>query len=379
MLSITIAHFLCIPVIDIVNSGLKALQPPKSVHRMLRSICEIVYWKASEIKLWFFYCSLPILQGIMRPDYYDHYILLVTGVAILSSDRITDHMIDVARDLLNRYVREFEILYGPQFCSINLHHLLHLPDTMRQLGPLFAHTCYEYEDLNGQMLKLVHGTTHIDTQISKSHQQFNSMIKLIEPLEAGKIRDFCLQKKKQVKILERVSINAHSVGTYKPLLEIPEIVENLLHDYNGEHNSVWQYLRLLKTGKLYVSEMYTRALQTTSSVIMYCEHDQLKFGKIQYFIKVMNCDCMQAICECHYESHYAIIQEIISDNVLNGHGDQHMCSTEAFLREVHCTNLLKAVSIIDLITVCFYMTVAEAEPYCVREYIAIPINKIELE
>lgn len=75
---------------------------------------------------------------------------------------------------------------------MNVHQLLHLPDNVQKLGTLWAHSCYEYEDMNGQLLKLIHGTGHINTEVAKSHAYFIRMKKLIERLPRGPIRNFCL-------------------------------------------------------------------------------------------------------------------------------------------------------------------------------------------
>lgn len=45
------------------------------------------------------------------------------------------------------------------------------------------------------------------------------MIRLIEKLPEGKVRDFCMSRKKQVKIIENVYNRAYSVGTYKSYKE----------------------------------------------------------------------------------------------------------------------------------------------------------------
>lgn len=57
----------------------------------------------------------------MRVDYFEHYLWLVIAITILSSDQITDFMIQVSQDLLRRFVRKFQDMYGIQFCSINIH------------------------------------------------------------------------------------------------------------------------------------------------------------------------------------------------------------------------------------------------------------------
>ena len=216
--------------IDIINNRLNSIKPPKFVHRMPRSIVDLVHWKISELKLWFFAYSLPVLEGIIRQDYFDHYLLLVIAISILNADKITPQMIEISRNYLHKFVREFENLYGLLFCSINVHQLLHLPDIVERLGPLWVYSCFEYENLNGELLRLVHGTCHIDTQIARSQHQFIRMIKFIEALPDGPIRNFCQKRKRQVKIIENVFPHCYSVGIYKHVRDLPEMIQTAIYN-----------------------------------------------------------------------------------------------------------------------------------------------------
>ncbi|XP_011859941.1 PREDICTED: uncharacterized protein LOC105557338 [Vollenhovia emeryi] len=360
-------------VIDEINNRLMAIKPPKFVHRMPRSIVDLIHWKTSELKMFCFYYSIPIFEGIMRLDYFEHFLRLIMALSILSSDSITECMIEIARDLLHRFVREFQILYGIEHCSINLHQLLHLPDCVQMLGPLWAYTCYEYEDLNGKLLKLIHGTCHIDTQIAQSQHQFIKMMRFIELLPDGDVRNFCLRKKKQVKIIEPVHEHCYSVGVYKNLNEIPDIVFEAMQHTGILVNdiTVWQlYFRLLKNNKIY--EMYKEDLQTQSSVVQYLENDQVKFGVIYCFIKLSRCNCMQAICDCARQ-HYAIIYGIVSNELFAAQGNQFMYTSELFLHKCHETNIERAILVETLITTCIYVKLQE------QSYVAVPINNKELE
>ncbi|KAK0160280.1 hypothetical protein PV328_007708 [Microctonus aethiopoides] len=203
--------------------------------------------------------------------------------------------------------------------------LVHLPDCVKNLGPLWAYTCYEYENLNGQLLQLIHGTEHIDTQIANSHNQFMKIPKLIECLPEGQIKEFLLR-----------------------------------------------YLRLLKDKKLYICEKYTRELQSKFSVVKYSNLNRKHFGIIDCFVK-LSCNCFSR--ECQYKtSHIAIVKEIISDGVFIARGNPGITySTSEFLHKCHTTNNITAVPIEDLITVCVFMKIDD------EEYIAIPVNDKELE
>lgn len=49
--------------------------------------------------------------------------------------------------------------------TANMHGLLHLPDTVRRLGPLWVHSCFPFEAANGVILELFHGTQSSEKQV----------------------------------------------------------------------------------------------------------------------------------------------------------------------------------------------------------------------
>lgn len=46
--------FSLINAVNIINTKLTQIKPPKFVHRMPRTVNDLIHWKASELKLWFF-------------------------------------------------------------------------------------------------------------------------------------------------------------------------------------------------------------------------------------------------------------------------------------------------------------------------------------
>lgn len=49
--------------------------------------------------------------------------------------------------------------------SINVHLLLHLPDAVKELGPLWVYSCFHFEGQNGILKNLIHGTQKVDIQL----------------------------------------------------------------------------------------------------------------------------------------------------------------------------------------------------------------------
>jgi len=324
--------------------------------------------------MWFFYYSIPVLEDILRNDYFEHYLLLVTAITLLNQEYITTDMLEVATDFLHKFVREFEHLYGLRFCSINIHQLLHLPYKVYNLGPLWAYSCFQYENLNGQFVKLVHGTWHLDTQIVKKHEQIISLPQLIEELPEGEIRYFCMSKKRQVKILENIFPQTYSVGIYKELIEVPDLIFQAFKNEGYQQNGVFlQYSRLLKNNKLYISKSYPRTLQTESYLTKYCEADgNWSLGAIDSFIKfIPQCNC-QGNCRC-IATHSAIIYKIVTENIFIVRGDKYMNNTSSFLHKCRLTDEVKAIQIESLDSVCVNINIEN------RMYVGIPVNEQDLE
>lgn len=267
-------------------------------------------------------------------------------------------------------------MYGLRYCSINIHLLIHLPDSVKNLGPLWAHTCYESEDLNGQILKLFHGTWHIDSQLARSQSQFLTMIRLTDLSQNEKVINFCYAKKIQVKIVDQISDHCYTVGNYKHLEhdDIPLIIMQAMRQSGLLMNniSIKQYLRLMKNNKLYVSRMYNDNLQTLSSVVQYFENNQLKFALIYCFIQWTYCICRQNVCLCN-KRHFAIIREIVSTAVFVANGDHFLYDSRSFLFKCRETDNIKAIAVESLITPCFYIKIQA------QNYIAVPINTKERE
>ena len=74
---------------------------------------------------------------------------------------------------------------------MNIHQILHFPDIVKRLRAFRLYTFFEYKDLNGQFLRLIHGTIHIETQIANSQNQFTSMTKQLETLPNGELKSVC--------------------------------------------------------------------------------------------------------------------------------------------------------------------------------------------
>lgn len=64
--------------------------------------------------------------------------------------------------LMSSYVFNF---LGERYLTGSVHGLLHLPEAVRNLGPLWAHSCFGFESANGDLLSLFHGSQGVEKQV----------------------------------------------------------------------------------------------------------------------------------------------------------------------------------------------------------------------
>lgn len=79
---------------------------------------------------------------------------LSESVFILLMDSISDKQIDHAEKLLLNFFSQIADLYGERYQTANMHFLVHLADSVRDLGPLWTHSCFHFEDKNDYLLRL---------------------------------------------------------------------------------------------------------------------------------------------------------------------------------------------------------------------------------
>jgi len=152
--------------ISMVDERLVGIHPPSVITRKPRKLSEhLKYYKASEYRSFLLYYSLPVLHGILPPDYWNHYSLLVISIYYLLQQSISEQQLLCCEQMLKQFCSQFERFYGMRHMTANLHNLLHLTDCVRELGPLWAYSCFHFEGQNGTLKSLIHGTQHIEKQI----------------------------------------------------------------------------------------------------------------------------------------------------------------------------------------------------------------------
>ena len=312
--------------IDLVNEKISLLKPPDFVQRILRSVAEYKYWKASEFKIFLLYYSLPILKDIMEPVYFNHHVLLVYAITILNSPSISEDMIKEANRLLKEYVRRFKVLYGEKYQVYNLHLLLHLPSQISLFGPLFLTSCFCFENANGILKSFVHGTKFAELEIDSSISTYMCLPELKKKYlnQNSEISKYCkktaksgYQRRKLTKLFKN---DTFAVGAYKLMTEMPAELQNLLNENNiyDDINKCHEFKKLLQTSIYYETKEVAVKKKKNSSIIKYIRNGYKYYGTILKFITICNCECLDRCNHCIESCEtYAIINQFDEEPVFN--------------------------------------------------------------
>lgn len=127
---------------------------PKELHRAVRSIKYLTYWKGLEYRTFLLYLGMVVLKDILSEDIYLHFLKLVCAVTICSCKEYEENL-DLANILFREYVEEYITLYGVDSISSNVHNLIHIVPDVKKFGILNSISTYPFENCLGQIKNLL--------------------------------------------------------------------------------------------------------------------------------------------------------------------------------------------------------------------------------
>lgn len=95
-----------------------------------------------------------LLKDFLHTALYQHFLLLFTGVFILSNKALLE-LTDYANDALVLFVQHFGKLYGHMHISYNVHNLVHLAQDVKVHGNLDSFSAFKFENYVQKLKRLV--------------------------------------------------------------------------------------------------------------------------------------------------------------------------------------------------------------------------------
>jgi Transposase family tnp2 len=239
---------------DLINARLAKVKIPSEVNRTMRDLNEIAKWKANEWKVWMLVC-VPILNGILEERYLLHLCQLVVGLLLLLGDDILPEEINFAEELLIDFNRTTLEYYSADEMTYNNHLLTHAADCVRDWGPLWAYSLFQFENANGVLGDLFQGTRVVGMQIVK---------KVIIIQELRSTGSSCMTNSKSTSFMESLMDNkAYHAKFYRCRNGVTFLGVRKKYTLNDEEKkillkkqysvpnieNIWSYRNMLLNGK----------------------------------------------------------------------------------------------------------------------------------
>ena len=169
--------------------------------------------------------------------------------------------------------------------SANIHLLLHLPDTVKELGPLWVYSCFHFEGLNGILKGLVWGTQHIDKQLMTSYSYMKHLPALTKEFE----HESCYYQAFKHIHYQTNCLSSHQTEVYpnvfllgKPTCEISEVdMAALSADGFRDFKNTKRYTRMQTHDiKFYGSDWN---LKYGNATLAYYQGNEICYGIIKSF------------------------------------------------------------------------------------------------
>ncbi len=266
-------------------------RPPHEFSRVPRSIEKHrKYWKASELRNWLLYYALPLLLHVLPPLYLHHFALLVCAMHILLQSQLTTVQIQAADDMLAAFYDLLPELYGDTSCPLNAHLLVHLTKYVRLWGPLWTHSAFGFESMNGHVSSMIHSKYRIADQLVFSIDVSNTLSAIADQLlyhESEETLAFLDPYTPRRKNMSELTPGTYSVGIPQSstLSREERRAIQLLSISFVNSTQVLTFHRLYHQGAMLHSVHYGKGEEgkRDSSVCCYSDGTEEHYGVIQKF------------------------------------------------------------------------------------------------
>ncbi|RXG54840.1 BEN domain-containing protein 5 [Armadillidium vulgare] len=130
---------------SLLDKKLFEIKVPNYINRKPRSVSKWKFWKATEFGN-FLYYYIFILENILPVEYYKHILHLRAGLMLLLKRAVAKDDVIKANEHFHNFVCYFEILFGVQYSTFNIHMLLHLSQSVKKCGPLWGFSAFPFEN-----------------------------------------------------------------------------------------------------------------------------------------------------------------------------------------------------------------------------------------
>jgi Transposase family tnp2 len=159
-----------------IDRILLSAKPTNEIPRVPRSITQRALFKASENREFVLFYSAVVLEGLLPPLYFRHWLLFVNSMRMLFVEEIPPENRRIAKIFLQKFVSDIPKLYGPEQMTYNVHLLTHLVDNVESWGAPWSYSAFIFEHFGGCLAKGYHGTTQLPNQMMDNFHAFQNLL-----------------------------------------------------------------------------------------------------------------------------------------------------------------------------------------------------------
>ena len=144
-------------------------------------------WTAYEFKSWILTYSLYALQGILEEKHMNVWHTFVLACRRLVQPTVTKADIEVGYQLLVKFVKQVQAVYGPDVVTPNMHMSMHIRNDMLNYGSLYATWLFAFERCNFVMGCTKTNKKNIEVQLMRSVEKYKQLVSMTKPPAKAKV------------------------------------------------------------------------------------------------------------------------------------------------------------------------------------------------
>ena len=144
---------------------------PKEIKRGTRQVADRVHFKANEYRTILYYLSFGLFRGLLDDDALKLVVTYVVFIRLLCQEKILKKDIHDSKVIIEKFVYDFERIYGAQNMLSNLHGHLHIPEQVLDFGPYNITKENRFEKMFHMTREKFHGTRAFEKQVSLSFER----------------------------------------------------------------------------------------------------------------------------------------------------------------------------------------------------------------
>ena len=213
---------------------------------------------------------------------------------------------------MRHFCLRIEALYGARYETFNVHCLLHLHDCVKNIGPLWSSSRFWYEDYNGDLRNLFHGTNKVELQVAFSvcvQQKIPELVPLLANGSASKqFYEHMTQGRYSLKCKhEEISNNVFALGIMSPASLSAVLAHHVESKLCGQISRAFTFKRLKVNRDAIHSKSYLNISRRNSYTV---EVNDIGFVEVKLYVKVY-VQCGNALfctdsCSCKTPHYFGI-------------------------------------------------------------------------